>query len=200
MTSIFLILFFVAGMPSTPPNSVENNPSSELEQTEKDLLAKGKVIILDKSGGKPKGKVRAAILIRAPVEEIWDVLVDCQHAPEFVPGLKDCKVLRSEGDTETIEHEVKFSWLIPKVIYTFRAKYQIQKQIDFKSIGGDLKEVEGSWVLESIGDGNQTILIYSVYLNPGFFIPQWLVNFTLRRNLPDLMKSVRDRVSEAHLQ
>jgi hypothetical protein len=63
-----------------------------------------------------------------------------------------------------------------------------------------LKEIEGSWVLESMRDGNQTIVVYSVYLDPGFFIPQWLVNFTLRGDLPDLMKAIRDRVSEAYLQ
>jgi ribosome-associated toxin RatA of RatAB toxin-antitoxin module len=190
----------VAGTSSASLNSVENKALSQLEQREKELLANGNIIVTDESRGEPKGKVWAAILINAPAEQVWNVLVDCHHAPDFVPGLKNCKVLGSEGDTETIEHQVKFSWLIPEVIYTFRAKYHIHERIDFKRIGGDLKEVEGSWVLESIGDGNQTIVVYSVYLNPGFFIPQWLVNLTLRRNLPDLMKSIRARVSEAHLE
>ena len=171
MTSIVLILFFVAGTPSTSPNSVGDKPSTKLGQAERDLLASGDVIVVDKSGGEPNGKVGAAILIKAPVEQVWNLLVDCRHAPDCIPGLKNCKVLRGEGDTETIEHQVKFSWLIPEVIYTFKANYQIHKRIDFKRIGGDLKEIEGSWVLESIGDGNQTIVIYSVYLDPLVFHP-----------------------------
>ena len=200
MTSIFFFLFLVAWTPSISFNSIENKTSGQLEQTEKELLANGNVIVIDESGGEPKGKVRAAILINAPVEQVWNVLVDCHHAPDFVPGLKHCKVLGSEGNTETIEHQVKFSWLIPEVTYSFTAKYQIHKHIDFKRSEGDWTEVDGSWILERTGDGNQTIVVYSVYLNPGFFIPQWLVNFTMRRNLPDLMKSIRDRVSEARLR
>lgn len=200
MTSIVLILFFVAGTPSTSPNSVGDKPSTKLGQAERDLLASGDVIIVDKSGDEPKGKVGAAILINAPAEQVWNVLVDCHNAPDFVPGLKNCRVLYSEGDTETIEHQVKFSWLIPEVTYIFRANYQMHKRIEFKRIGGDLKELEGNWVLESTGEGSQTIVVYSVYLDPGFFIPQWLVRFTLQGDLPKLMKSIRDQVSKVYLQ
>lgn len=200
MTSILLIFFLVSGTPATSLHSVENEPLSRLDRAERALLASGDVIVVDKSGGQSKGRVGAAILIDAPVEQVWNVLLDCRHAPDFIPGLKNCRVLHSEGDTETIEHHVKFSWLIPEVTYTFRANYRVYERIDFKRIGGDLKEIEGSWVLQSMGEENQTIVVYSVYLDPGFFIPQWLVNFTLRGDLPRLMKSIRDRVSEVHLQ
>jgi ribosome-associated toxin RatA of RatAB toxin-antitoxin module len=200
MTSILLILFLLVGTPFTPLNSVGSKPSSELQQVEKDLLATGDVVVIDKTRGEPKGSVGAAILINAPIEQVWNVLVDCRRAPDFIPGLKNCRVLYSEGNTETIEHQVKFSWLIPEVTYTFKANYQIHKRIDFKRIGGDLKEVEGSWVLERIDKGSQTLVVYSVYLDPGFFIPQWLVDFTMRGHLPDLMNAIRNRVSDVYLQ
>jgi ribosome-associated toxin RatA of RatAB toxin-antitoxin module len=173
----------------------ENNPSRKFGEAERDLLAKGEIIVFDTSGGDAKGMVEAAVLIHTPAEQVWNVMVDCHGAPEFVPGLKNCKVLQRGGDTETIEHQVKFSWLIPEVTYTFKANYHMHKRIDFKRTEGDLKELEGSWVLESVDDGRKTIIIYSVYLDPGFFVPQWLVRFILRRDLPELLLSIRNRVS-----
>ena len=198
MTSLVFILIFIVGMPFVSLGSVGNNPWSKFEQAERALLGNGHVLVVDKSGGEPKGRVEAAILINAPIEQVWNVLVDCPHAPDFVPGLKNCQVLRREGDTETIEHHVKFSWLIPEVTYIFEAEYRMHHRIDFRRTGGDLKDLEGSWVLQTTGDGNRTLVVYSVYLEPGFFIPKWLVRFTLQGDLPELMKSIRHRVSEVY--
>jgi ribosome-associated toxin RatA of RatAB toxin-antitoxin module len=166
-----------------------------LGQEEKRLLAKGRVIILEQSHGQPKGRVEAAILIDAPVERVWSAMVDCDRAPDFVPGLKGCRVLRRDGNSLIIEHQVRVSWLLPMVTYVFRADYQRYKRIDFKRVSGGLKELEGSWALENINGGRQTIVMYSVYLDPGFYVPQWLVRLILKGDLPDLLTALRNRVS-----
>jgi hypothetical protein len=94
MTPLVFILFFVVGTPFTSLTSVGNTPWNQLEQAKRDLLGNGNVLVVDRSGGEPKGRVGAAILINAPVEHVWKVLVDCPRAPDFVPGLKNCKVLQ----------------------------------------------------------------------------------------------------------
>lgn len=37
-------------------------------------------------------------MIGAAPEEVWAVMVDCARTPEFVPGLRSCRVLESAGD------------------------------------------------------------------------------------------------------
>ncbi len=93
---------------------------------------------------------------------------------------------------------MKFTWLLPTTTYVFRAEYQEFSRIDFKKVSGELKELEGTWILEPINDGQNTYVIYSVYLDPGFFVPQWLVRHILRGDLPELLMALRNRVSELY--
>ena len=160
-------------------------------------MSKGEVLVkIDESGGAEKGRVQAAILIKSPARQIWKVMNDCDGAPKFVPGLKSCKILQHEDHSEVIEHKVKFTWLLPTLTYVFRAEYQEFKRIDFRKVGGELKELQGTWLLEESNDGQETYVIYSVYLDPGFIVPQWLVRHILKGDLPDLLTALRNRVSE----
>ena len=139
-------------------------------------MGKGEVVVrVDESEGAQKGRVQGAILIKALARQIWKVMNDCDGAPEFVPGLGSCKILQHDDQSEVIEHRVKFSWLLPTVTYVFRAEYQEFRRIDFKKLGGELKDLEGTWILEPFNHGQKIYVIYSVHLNPGFFVPQWLV-------------------------
>jgi hypothetical protein len=116
---------------------------------ESELLANGEVVVqVNQSEEGSKGTIRAAIVVDAPAEQIWNALTDCDHTPEFIPRLQSCKVLQHGKDMEIIEHQVNISWFLPSFTYTYRVSYDRFKRIDFKRIGGDLKEIEGSWVLE----------------------------------------------------
>ena len=162
-------------------------------------MGKGEVVIrVDQSEGVQKRRVQAAILIKGLAHQIWKVMTDCDGAPEFVPGLRSCRVLQHDHQSEVIEHRVKFSWFLPTVTYVFRAEYQEFSRIDFKKVGGELKELEGTWILEPYNHRQETYVIYSVYLDPGFFVPQWLVRQILRGDLPGLLTALRNRVSELY--
>lgn len=162
-------------------------------------MAKGGVVIMvDESEGVQKGRVQAAILIKSPARQIWKVMNDCDGAPEYVPGLRSCKILQHDDHSDVIEHRVKFTWLLPTMTYVFRAEYQEFSRIEFRKVGGELRELEGTWILEPVNNGQETNVIYSVYLDPGFFVPQWLVRHLLRGDLPDLLKALRNRVSELY--
>jgi hypothetical protein len=163
-------------------------------------LADGEVIVrpgFDAHEG--KGRVYAAVRIRATADVIWNVMTNCEDAPSFVPGLKRCRRLDGapDGSWEIIEHEVKYSWLLPTVHYVFRADYQRPHRIDFHRVGGDLKDQEGTWRLEEWADASATIVEYEVYLDPGFWVPEALVRHTLRRDLPAVLRALRDRVESS---
>ncbi len=168
-----------------------------LGEAELGRLARGEVVVrVDPSGGKKNDRVEAAILIAAAAEPIWRLINDCRQTPEFIPGLKSCRVLQQDGTGDLIEHRMQVSKLLPEVKYIFRAEYQRNRRIDFKRMSGDLREFEGSWVLEVFEAGKrQTLVVYSVFLDPGPLLPQWAVQLILREDLPGILLALRDRVS-----
>ncbi len=160
------------------------------------LLAREVVVRSTLDTSESRGRVSAAVRINAGPEAVWNVMTDCEHASSFVPGLKHCRRVKSspEGTWEFIEHEVKYSWLLPTIRYVFRADYQRPWRIDFRRVSGDLKDQQGTWLLETTPDGSATIIQYEVYLDPGFWVPQALVRHSLRKDLPAVLEALRTRV------
>lgn len=159
-------------------------------------LSRGEVVVSAGPAGRSHRTVQAAILLDAPAERIWEVMVDCGGAPEFVPGLRECRVMEQGDGWEVLQHRVRISSLLPQVTYRFRATYRRPERIDFVRISGDLDAMEGSWTLLPV-DEARTVVRYSVYLDPGFLAPQWLVRQALRRDLPELLRALRRRVASS---
>ncbi len=180
--------------------SVENEAALAFNESQLSQLKDGEIIVyVQRSKGQQNGMVEALVLIDAPAETIWKIMIDCPGAPTFVPGLKTCKILDSGKNWDIIRHEVKWIWFFPKISYVFRADYQINKRIDFVKIKGDLREMKGSWRLFPLDETGQTIVRYEVYLDPSFFIPQWLVERSLMTDLPDMLAALRTKVRNSLL-
>ena len=193
----FVHLILICSFSTASPRDVR--ASSDLDETELLQLKKGNTIVhVPRLQGQNKGTVEAIILIDAPAAPIWRIMTDCKAAPTFVPGLVGCQVLDSGDNWEIIRHDAKWIWFFPKVTYVFRAEYQINRQIDFNRIRGDLSEMNGSWRLEAFNNGKQTMVRYRVYLDPGFFIPQWIVQQSLKQNLPAVLVALRSKVQNSN--
>jgi uncharacterized protein YndB with AHSA1/START domain len=145
--------------------------------------------------------VNAAVRIKASPEVIWRVLTDCDHAASFIPGVKHCRRVESapDGSWDTIEQESKYSWLMPSVTTIVHADYKPPKRIDFKRVSGDLKEEDGTWVLEKdehAPDDAMTVE-YELHVDPGFWVPRVLVRHSLRTELPAALAGLRARAESA---
>lgn len=147
---------------------------------------------------RPRGRVRAAVLIHARPETIWRVMTDCAQMLRFVPGLKRCRrVARApDGAWEDIEQQIRYSWYLPTVVTVLRADYDRPRRIDFHRVSGDLRQEQGTWMLEATADGSATVVGYEMTLEPGFWVPQFLVDRSLRRDLPAVLAGLRERVEQ----
>jgi uncharacterized protein YndB with AHSA1/START domain len=158
-------------------------------------LAAGEVVVATSAidPAHPRGRVRAAVRIQASPELIWGIVTDCREARSFVPGLRECRRIdgAADGSWQDVEHEVRYSWLLPAVRYVFHAVYDRPHRIDFRRISGDLKEEEGTWLLTPTADGAGTVVEYEVYLDPGFWIPQALVAHSMRKDIPAVLTGLR---------
>jgi ribosome-associated toxin RatA of RatAB toxin-antitoxin module len=167
---------------------------SDLTEEERQQVERGEVVVRSRAGeNRSAGRVWAAVAVAAPVATVWDVMIDVEHAPEFVPGLRRARRLERHESHEIIEHTVKYLWLLPEFTYRFRADYERPERIVFRRVSGDLRALEGEWTLRASADGKGTIVTYSVHLDPGFLVPQWAVRKSLQHNLPAVLRAVRER-------
>ena len=159
-------------------------------------LAAGEVVVATSAidPAHPRGRVRAAGRIAAAPDAIWKIVTDCREALAFVPGLRHCRLVEgaADGSWQDVEHEVRYSWLLPTVRYVFRADYDRPHRIDFHRISGNLKEEEGTWLFTPTADGTGTVVQYEVYVDPGFWIPQALVAHSLRRDSRAVLTGLRE--------
>ena len=170
--------------------------AAELSDEERAKLQQGEAVVrtLEIEGNR---RVEAFILIDAPVEEIWRVMLDCAAAPEFVPNMRRCEVFDTAEDEswQIIEHEVKYGWIAPRTVYRFRAEYEAGRHIHFERISGDLRHLKGDWRLQPASQEGASILVsYSVFIDPGILVPGFMVRRALRRDVPDVLHALRERV------
>jgi carbon monoxide dehydrogenase subunit G len=141
-----------------------------------------------------RARVQAAVRVHAPPQLVWAVLEDCEQASTFIPGLKRCRrvAAAADGSWEIIEHEFKYSWLMPAIHSVFRMDNQPPERMQFRRLSGDLKDERGIWRLIRAADGSTTVE-YEVEIDPGFWIPRTLVRHTLRKELPAALLALRTR-------
>jgi hypothetical protein len=173
------------------------------DQTVQQELATGQVAVrVAFEDDQNRMQVHAAVRIHASPETVWGVLTDCDHAASFIPGVKSCRRLKSapDGSWDIVEQEAKYSWLMPAITSVIRADYKRPERIDFKRVSGDLKAEDGYWMLVDpppqaggSDDSRETMVEYELHVEPGFWIPKFLLRHSLRTELPAVLKAVRTR-------
>lgn len=137
--------------------------------------------------------VDAAIRVHAAPQSIWNLITRCESAAVFIPGLKRCEQLQTapDGSWAVIEHDIKYSALLPMIHSIFRADFVPPYRMDFHRIGGDLKDESGAWILKPSADGTSTTVEYRITMQPGFWVPHGMVRHSLKKQLPAALVALR---------
>jgi hypothetical protein len=143
------------------------------------------------------GSAKASVRIHAHRDVVWSLITSCEEELKLVPGLVSCEVLETAPDRswQRIRHVMNYSWYVPRLTFEVRATYDQPSRVSIERLGGDLRTLRGSWVLQS--DGDDTIAHYAVDLAPGFWVPHWIERAALRRDLPKMLRALRARAEFA---
>lgn len=155
------------------------------------------VSAMDASG--QSASASGTVRVHASREVVWALITSCPEAMGMFPGLTACNVLETAPDQswQRIRHVMQYSWLFPSLTYEIRASYQKPLHIDIERTAGDLRVLRGSWDLQS--DGDYTVAHYQVDLTPGFWVPHWVMQAALKRDLPKMLRSLRARAEASQL-
>jgi uncharacterized membrane protein len=114
--------------------------------------------------GKLGGEASAEI--DAPIDEVWDVVVDIETAPEWQDGFEDVEVLERDDEGRVLVAETESDAKVKTVRNRLRFSYEEPNLVEWRQEKGDLKSLVGAWELEDLGDG-RTKATYRLEGDPG---------------------------------
>jgi carbon monoxide dehydrogenase subunit G len=108
----------------------------------------------------------ASAEIDAPIDAVWAIVEDVLIAPEWQGGLEAITALErdDEGRPTLVESESDIK--VRRVKTQVRFSYEPPTRLSWTQEKGDLKSVEGSWLLEDLG-GGRTRATYTLEGDPG---------------------------------
>lgn len=133
------------------------------------------------------------IVVQGTPQQCFDALVDFEAYPEWQVAVKDCEV-RSRDDAGR-GRRVAFSIdaKLKTIDYTLDYSYEEPHLINWEYIEGDVKDVDGEFVLEDRGDGT-TLATYALRIDAGVWLPgrvaTMLSEQVMQRSVEDLKARV----------
>ena len=108
----------------------------------------------------------ASIELDVHIEEVWDVVVDIESAPDWQDGFEDVEVLERDGEGRVLVANTESDAKVKTVRTRLRFRYEEHTLIEWRQEKGDLKSLVGAWELEDLGDG-RTRATYRLDGDPG---------------------------------
>jgi len=156
-------------------------------------LERGEVVVGSQDVSKTK-YITARILINEPPDKVWPIMVNpFEFENKISPRMKAVEVMSDQTNRSVLKVTLDVV-LIPHFTYVVESLYKGGESIDFHRVGGMLKDFRGSWVMTPVEGGNKTELTYGMYIDPGFFVPQWIIREGVKNELPKTLIALRQRV------
>ncbi len=104
--------------------------------------------------------------IDAPLEQVWAVVEDVLSAPEWQGGLDAMSALEHDEQGRPTLVETESDIKVRRVKARVRFRYDGPTRLAWTQEQGDMKSVEGAWLLEDLGAG-RTRATFTLDADPG---------------------------------
>ncbi len=94
-----------------------------------------------------------SVEIEAPIERCYEIAADIENATEWQGSLRDVEVLERDAERRAMVVETESDAKVKNVKATLRFSYTEPTEIRWVQEKGDTKSLEGSWMLEDLGEG-----------------------------------------------
>lgn len=188
---------------SVVPVSAADNADAKQESITREKLSKGEVVVGLKDVGAQKFVTGRIILDQSP-EQVWPIMVNpFEFRGRISPRVKKVDVVTDQTHLSVLRMTLDTTPIpfLPQLSYTVESRYeQTDKggRIEFKRTGGNLRDFRGYWDMSPAEGGTKTELTYSMYIDPGFFIPQWIVREGVKGELPRTLLALKKRVKDVY--
>ncbi len=122
--------------------------------------------------------------IDAPLDEVWALVEDVERAPEWQGGLKDLTALERDNEGRATLCESETDGKVRTIRSTVRFSYDPPTTLSWRQEKGELKSVQGSWILEALGE-DRTRVTYELEVDLGR-----MLGLVIRGPMVDLLRGM----------
>jgi coenzyme Q-binding protein COQ10 len=135
-----------------------------------------------------------SIVINAPVEKVFDTIVQYEKYGEFLSEVKEVRTSNRQGNEVNVHYKVD---VVKTIKYTIRVKEERPTRMSWSFVEGEfMKDNKGHWLLEPAGEG-KTKATYTVEMALGALVPKSVVNALVETSLPKMLEAFKRRAETA---
>lgn len=137
--------------------------------------------------------VTQSILIKAPIQTVYDCIVDFESYPQFLTNMKGAKINWCEDKQMEVTFKLN---LIKEITYTLLFDLVPSHEVHWKLKTGEMMKANtGSWLLKA-KDDSLTSAQYTIDLEFSLWVPKAITSALLEKDLPHTLKSFKRRVEK----
>ena len=169
-----------------------------VEAWDEGKLRDGEFLFFVEDAGKGNlPRFRAAAVIDCPPGEVWKVINDYEHFKDFIPGVVESRVERVEGDT-TYFFEKDHVPVLKDTWYLLRCEHdQENLRKTMTLVEGSVDSLDAVWSVKPF-DNSKALLEYTLQMDPGFYLPQWIQKAGVKRTAKGLIQGIRNVACQTH--
>lgn len=141
--------------------------------------------------------VETKTVIRGDAQKVYDIIKDMPSYPDFMKDLVSVEILE-RGEGYTVSH-----WVSNvdgrKIVWTERDNfYPEELKITYCQTEGDLKKMEGQWLIEKLEDGCEVTLAvdfeFGIPMIAGLLNP--ILKKKVRENSENMLTSIKEQIEK----
>lgn len=138
-----------------------------------------------------------SIVINVAPEELFDVIVDYEKYPEFLPEVKKTRVEAGQGAIKEVTYNVDIKAKV--ITYTLRLTAEKPWKVTWTMIKGEMmKGNDGSWALKPGPQPGTTEATYTIDLKLSSLVPGFIERALAEQSLPGLLQNFKARAEKLH--
>lgn len=146
--------------------------------------------------GKKMVVTRTEIVIRKPPKMAYKGMADFKNTHLFMPRMYYSKLIKKlKKNTYHVLRKLKVAWV--KIPMNVEIRLKPHRRYEFslmRHLKNGVRDSEGAMTFEPILKGKYTFVTYRLYSDSGRWVPGFIKNPLLKRDLPNVLKALRKRV------
>ncbi|HET8541465.1 MAG TPA: SRPBCC family protein [Anaeromyxobacter sp.] len=144
-------------------------------------------------------KVTKQVTVDAPIERFYDLVVDYERYPEFVPGIHGCRVLTQRPEKH-VEYQLDLG--VKRIRYVLRMEERRPTHVSWSLVSGEMMKMSsGSWELSPRDGRTHAVYTVEIQITRPPLVPQAIVDRVsdelTRVQLPRTLDAFKARAERA---